>query len=250
MTFILDRYIDEFIEKAEDSYDKRVAKHLKEIIPETNHLDQKVLKKIIGELMKEMNNGKDFKKVYLKVSEEYVLKGDIIDAELPFFFTRIILNFRRFLEYLSKKIGIDVERLKKRIKSEGIHRFILSIDYLQLAPNKAVLAAFNENKMGEEPFIDWKVSDIINILALDRSVFKEGEPLSAIKVRYKNREDIDKRYPIFFDAGWYDKFYPSEKNDRYGRTRPLDKLSKGMPEIAHKNVKICDVASDIEVLKD
>ena len=62
MTFILDKYIDEFIEKAEDSYDKRVAKHLKDIIPETNHLDQKVLKKIIGELKKEMNNGKDFKK--------------------------------------------------------------------------------------------------------------------------------------------------------------------------------------------
>jgi hypothetical protein len=88
------------------------------------------------------------------------------------------------------------------------------------------------------------------MLALDRSVFKKGEPLTALKVRYENIENIEKRYPIFFDAGWYDKFYPSEKNDKYGRTRSLDSSLKNMPEIAHENLKISEVGVNIELLKD
>ncbi|UCH97441.1 MAG: hypothetical protein JSV88_11465 [Candidatus Aminicenantes bacterium] len=76
MKFTLDDYIDEYIKKADEN-DKTVALHLKEIIEE---------------LKKEMDNGRDLKVAFHEVCEKYILKGDIIKAELPGLFTRIIVN--------------------------------------------------------------------------------------------------------------------------------------------------------------
>ena len=63
MTIGLDNYIDEYIRDA-DELDKKVALHLKDIIPKTTHLDEKVLNEIITELIKEMGNRKSFKKAF------------------------------------------------------------------------------------------------------------------------------------------------------------------------------------------
>jgi len=248
MKFPLDDYIDGYIKEVDDT-DKIVAQHLKEIIPQTTHLNQETFKEIIEELKKEMDNGENFKKAYLKISRKYILTGDTIEAQLPDILTRIILNLRRLLGYLSIKMGIHMARLEKRIASEGINNFIRSIDFLNLAPNNVVLSTFDEEQPDEDPFINSKVNDIINMLALDIDEFREGEPLTVIKVRYKNIENIEKRYPIFFDTGWYDKFYPSDKDDKYGRTRSLDASLKDMPEIVHENLKISDTAVDIQLLK-
>jgi hypothetical protein len=249
MTFALDDYIEKYIRNAKYTTNKKIAQHLKEIIPQTTHLNRETFKEIIEELKKEMDNGINFKKAYLKILKKFILTGDIIKAQLPDILTRIILNVRRLLEYLSKKMGVDMTRLEKRITSDGIDRFIRSIDFLNLAPNSVVLSTFDEEHPDKDPFINSKVNDVINMLALDIDEFSEGEPLTALKVRYENIEKIEKRYPFFFDAGWYDKFYPPDKDDKYGRTRSLDSSLKNMPEIAHKNLKISDTAVDIQLLK-
>ena len=250
MTFALDDYIEKYIRNAKYTANKKIAKHLKEIIPQTTHIHRETFEQIIEELKKEMDTRNNFKKAYLKISKRYILTGDIIKAQLPDILTRIILNIRRLLGYISIKMGIKMERLNKRIALEGINRFIQSIDFFQLSPNKVVLATFDEDNLELDPFVDKKVNDIISMLALDRSVFKKGEPLTALKVRYENVENIEKRYPIFLDAGWYDKFYPADKDDKYGRTKSLDSSLKNMPEIAHDNLKISDVGVNIELLKD
>ena len=71
-----------------------------------------------------------------------------------------------------------------------------------------------------------------------------------MSIRYKNRNDISKRYPVFPDAGWYDKFYPAEPDDKYGRTKSLAPSFKGMPEIVHENLKLADVIEEIEFLEE
>jgi hypothetical protein len=88
MTFSLDKYIDEYIRDA-DEFNKKIALHLKEIIPQTTHLDEKVLNAIIEELMNEMGNGKDFKEAFHKKRKRFILTGDRIDAELPGSFIRL-----------------------------------------------------------------------------------------------------------------------------------------------------------------
>ena len=173
MKFALDEYIDRYIRNAKYTTNKKTAQHLKEIIPLTSHLHQDTFKEIIEELKKEMDKGTNFKKAYLKISKKYILTGDIIKAQLPDILTRIILNLRRLLGYISIKMGIKMERLNKRIALEGINRFIQSIDFFQLSPNKVVLATFDEDNLELDPFVDKKVDDIISMLALDRSVFKK-----------------------------------------------------------------------------
>jgi hypothetical protein len=164
MKFSLNDYIDKHIRNAKYTTNKKIAQHLKEIIPQTTHLHRETFKEIIAELKKEMDNGNNFKKAYLKISKKYILTGDTIKAQLPDILTRIILNLRRLLGYLSRKMGIKMERLNKRIALEGIDRFIQSIDFFQLSPNKVVLATFDEDDLELDPFVDKKVNDIIRRL--------------------------------------------------------------------------------------
>jgi hypothetical protein len=54
MDFILDDIIDNYIQDAE-AFDRKVAQHLKEIIPNTTHLDENIFLEIIEDLKKEMS---------------------------------------------------------------------------------------------------------------------------------------------------------------------------------------------------
>jgi hypothetical protein len=252
MTFILDKYIDQFIEKAEDSYDKRVAKHLKDIIPETNHLDQKVLKKIIRELRREMDNGKDFKMAFHKIILKYILKGDTIKAKLPPVLTRVILNKAKFISSIKDKykIPFNGRRIEIILASGNMTHITRLLRKIKLSTRKVVFAAFDEDRKHRDPFADNRVADIIKMLALSEDVFDEDEPLTAVKIRYRNNKNFVKKYPTFIDAGWWDKFYPSSNQDEYGRTGSLDPSLPGMPEIVHKNIGISDVLEEIEFLED
>jgi len=58
------------------------------------------------------------------------------------------------------------------------------------------------------------------------------------------------RFPVFTDAGWYDKFQPTDKQDNYGRTKSLDPSLKSMPEVVHINLKLADVIEHIRFLKE
>jgi hypothetical protein len=158
----------------------------------------------------------------------------------------------QFLEYVSNVNGMKIKKIKKRISTRGTKDFINFIGHLELAPKdkNVVFATFDEDNLGNDPLVNYKVIDIINMLAFSIDNFREGEPLTAIKLKYRNKKNIEKKFPIFFDAGWYDRFYPSDKNDKYGRTRSLDKKLKNMPEIVHENLKISEVTEDIEFLKD
>jgi hypothetical protein len=84
----------------------------------------------------------------------------------------------------------------------------------------------------------------------DTNLYKEEQLTTAVSIRYRNRDDIIKRFPVFTDAGWYDKFHPSGKEDRYGRTKSLDPKLKSMPEVVHKNLKLVDVIENIQFLKE
>jgi hypothetical protein len=92
MAFLLDEYIDEYIKKSKTTRKKKIAQHLKRIIPKTNHLNGSIFNKIIKEIKAEIENDreKDFENAFIKVCEKYVLKGDIIEADLPGILTRII----------------------------------------------------------------------------------------------------------------------------------------------------------------
>jgi len=252
MAFILDDYIDEYISHVDDSDDKAIAQHLKEIIPQTMHLDRNTFNGMVEELKKEMKSGKNFKDAFYKVHKKFILTGDVVTADLPGKFIRFIINVREFLEYISNVMGVEVDEVKSRIDSKGTRLFIRYIGHLDLAPtgNDVVFATFDEDNLENDPFINCKASDIINMLALNRNRCSQGEPLTAAKIIYRNKNDMEKKFPIFFDAGWYDKFYPAEKNDRYGRIRSLDPDLKNMPEIVHQNVKISEVTEDIEFLED
>lgn len=254
MMFILDDYINDYIGRVDDSDDKTIALHLKEIIPKTSHLDKNTYNEIIEELKKEPGKGEveDFKSTFHKVRPKYILTGDIIKAELPDILIRIIVHIDLFLEYICNVTGMKVEIIKKRISTRGIKDFIHFVGHLELAPkdDNVVFATFDEDTPGNDPFVNHKAIDIINRLALSTKNFEEGESKSVIKLKYKNLKSIGKKFPIFFDAGWYEKFFPSDQDDKYGRTRSLDNSLKNMPEIVHENVKISEMAEDIEFLKD
>ena len=248
----LDTLIDEYLEDASE-IDRSTARHLKEIIPKTTHLDESVLDQIINDFIVEIENDKDFKASFLKVCERYILSGDIIKAVLPRVLTRLILNDTKFLEKIAKDRSFPLSRDNiKRIVASGNRRRIFKLfNDLPLNIKKVVFATFNEDYPEVDPFKGYRLLDIMNMLALDkRSAFKEGLPLTAVSIRYRNLNDVVKRFPVFPDAGWYDKFYPSPGNDRYGKTKSLDSELKSMPEIVHENVKLADVIEDIEFLEE
>jgi hypothetical protein len=251
MKFALDDYIDEYIKEAGDN-DKTAARHLKEIIPQTAHLNRETFKEIIEELKKEMDNGNDFKTAFKKVCEKFILKGDIIEAELPDILTRIILNKSRFISYVKKKSRIPYKEKEIEIilASKKKELIIALLGRIKLSKRKVVFATFDQGNKEGNPFLNAKVIDIINMLALDKNTFEEDEPFTAIKIRYKNSGDYDNRYPTFIDSGWYDKFYPAGKNDNYGRTRSLDPSLPDMPEIVHINLKMTGIIEDVRFLQD
>lgn len=263
MAFVLDDYIDDYIQHANE-FDKKVAMHLKEIIPKTTHLDKKVFKDIIEELKKEIESEKDFKAAFRIVCEKYILKGNVIKATLPGLLTRIILNESNFLKEVARNFSVardlDVP-LESIIKPEDIINVVDSRDKKSIAKTfgdtklnnrrEVVFATFDENDMESDPFINDALKDIVNILALwDTNLYKEEQLTTAVSIRYRNRDDIIKRFPVFTDAGWYDKFHPSDKEDRYGRTKSLDPSLKSMPEVVHKNLKLSDVIENIRFLEE
>lgn len=257
MTFILNKDIDNYIRKTKNPKNKKIAQHLKEIIPQTTHLNENTYNEIIKELKKEIVNGKDFKNAFLKMCEKYFLRGDIIEAELPDILTRIIPNKNRFISnilYLYKRSPSQSRKLKMVFASGDKDRIIRTLRKLRragLSGRKVVFATFFEKDNDKDPFLNHSVIDIINMLALDKDVYEEDEPYTAIKVRYRNDENFDKRYPTFIDAGWYDKYHPADKDDNYGRTKSLDDSLQCMPEVVHENMKLSDViVEDIDFLED
>lgn len=252
MIHTLDDYIDKYIQEAVES-DKKVALHLKEIIPGTTHLDERTFYEIIEELKNQMDNGKDFKAAFRQVCEMYFLKGDTIKAELPGILTRIILSKTKFISYIKQESDIPYSEEEIEIILTREENEYLVVDLLRnvdLSKNKVVFATFDDRKKDEDLFSNHKLIDIINMLALDRDTFEEGEIYSAVKVRYRNSERFENRYPNFIDAGWWDRFHPSEKDDDFGRTKSLDPALPDMPEVVHENVKISEVLEDIDFLED
>jgi hypothetical protein len=251
MAFNLDEYIENYIQDAE-AFDRKVAQHLKEIIPNTTHLNENTFHEIIKNLKKEMDTGTDFKEAFNGICEIYFLKGDVIKAGLPDLLTRIILSKTMFISYIKKALkGAYTTREIENIFASGQKALMmLLLGKLNLAKKNVVFATFEEKRKDGNPFLKNSVEEIIHRLALNRNVFRENESLSAVKIRYKNKENVEKRYPTFNDAGWNDKFYPAEIDDNYGRTKSLNPGLEGMPEIVHKNLKLADVAQDIELLED
>jgi len=252
MDFILDDTIDNYIQDAE-AFDRKVAHHLKEIISTTTHLDENIFIEIIEDLKKEMDNGENFKNAFHKMCKKYILTGDAISADLPEILTRVILDDLKFLEKIAKdrSISFSRENIKRIIDSRNRQRIDKLLKNLTLSVKKVVFATFDESEPEADPFKKYKLNDVINMLALEKkSAFKEIRPLTAVSIRYKNKDDVLKRFPIFPDAGWNDKFYPSRKDDKYGRTKSLDPLLKNMPEIVHENLKLAEVIEDIRFLEE
>jgi hypothetical protein len=252
MKFILNDHIDNYIQRIDNSYDKAIARHLKKIIVATTHLDKNMFSEIIEEIKKKMDDGKDFKTAFHAVREKYLLTGDVIEAELPDILTRVILNKKKIIFNIKRnlKTPFSEKRIAMVIKSKNKPHIARMLGKMKLSRDTVVFATFDEKRKDANPFLHHKVIDIINRLALDKDAFEKDEPITAVKIRYKDRKDMAKRFPTFIDAGWYDKFYPAKKNDKYGRTRSLDPLLEGMPEIVHENIKVADVIEDIELLED
>jgi hypothetical protein len=249
--FVLADYIDKYIQ--ESGYtDKKVAQHLKEIIPKTTHLDENTFNEIIEELKREMDRGKDFKSAFNAVRIVNFLNGDFIKADLPDILTRIILNKTTFISNIKKGLRqpYTVEKIEAIFTSRNKKLIITLLGKLRLAKKKVAFATFDEGREDGNPFLNDRLEDVINQLGLDVNAFAEGEPLTAVKIRYKNGEEMGKRYPTFLDAGWYDKFYPADKKDNYGRTKSLDPTLKNMPEVVHENLELSDIMEDIELLED
>ncbi len=252
MIHTLDDYINQYIQEAVES-DKKVALHLKEIIPGTTHLDERIFYEIIKKLKNNIDGGKDFKAAFRQVCEMYFLKGNTIKAELPGILTRIILNKTKFISFIKQESDIPFSEKEIEIILTREENEYLVVDLLKnvnLSKNKVVFATFDERKKDENLFSNHKVIDIINMLALDRDTFEEGEIYSAVKIRYRNSEGFENRYPTFIDAGWWDRFYPSAKDDKFGRTKSLDPALPNMPEVVHENVNISEVLEDIDFLED
>ena len=56
MKFPLDDNIDKYIKNAKYTTNKKIAQHLKEIIPQTTHLHRETFNEIIEELKMKMGN--------------------------------------------------------------------------------------------------------------------------------------------------------------------------------------------------
>jgi len=251
MKFILDDYIEKYLQNEDNADDRKIARHLKKIIPQTRHIDTKTFKEIIEVLKKKMNNGCNFKTAFREVCEEYVLVGSRIKADLPGIFTRIIINDSKFINHVVNNRSIPVSRKKIKIMVRrgdrgNIERLFAGMN---LSIKKVVFAAFGENVTDVDPFKKCSLDDIVNMLALDISWYKEKKPLRAVKIRYTNEKAVIKRFPVFTDAGWNDRFHPAKKDDNYGKTKPTDDTFKGMPEIVHENLKLGKVIVDIDFLK-
>ena len=251
MELKINDYIDSYVLDAEGN-DLQVARHLKEIIPQTTHLDERILKEIIHELKKGMDAGKSFKVAFNEICRYYVLSGNVIQAKLPTRFTRIILDDTEFVEKIAEERGIPSSRddIREIVESKKRNSIKQLFRDMELNIRKVVFATFDENDMEADPFVDFSLRDIVNMLALDTNVFAESKPLTAVSIRYKNENDVLKKFPVFPDAGWYDKFHPSDKDDKYGRTKSLDPSLKNMPEIVHENLKLADVIEDIRFLEE
>ncbi len=248
----LNTCIDNYIEQSTTPSDKKTAQHLKTVIPMTKHLETTTFNHFKEALLQE-NTNTDFKDAFITVSPRFVLKGNIITAELPNILTRIILNKANFITFLKRSCNIpfstnQIESVLALGDNEQLIRLLLN--NINLSKHKVVFATFHEENLANDPFANHSVKDIINLLALDQDVFESGRPLSAIKIRYHNRDSFTKRFPTFIDAGWWDKFFPAHENDNYGRTKCLDGSPQGMPELVHQNVRIPDVLESIEVLED
>jgi hypothetical protein len=251
MIFILDDYIEKYLQNEDNVDDRKVARHLKKIIPQTNHMDKNTFNEIIEEFKKKMNNSCDFKAAFQEVCEKYVLVGARIKAYLPDILTRIILNELKFIDKIVKNRSFPLKRkeIKNIVRQKNQKRIEKLFTNMALSIRKVVFATFDENAPGVDPFKKYKLDDIVNMLALDISRYKENKPLGAVKIRYRNKEDVIKRFPVFTDAGWNDRFFPAKKNDKYGRTKPFDGTFKGMPEIVHENLRLAKVIVDIDFLK-
>jgi hypothetical protein len=244
--------IDCYIKKTTIACDKKTAKHLKSILPLTKHLQKETFKDFCDALLKE-NKKKDFKESFIKVSPEYVLKGDLIRAELPNIFTRIILNKSKFISYLKRisNIPFSARQIESLLtvgeNQELIHQLLKNI---YLSRHEVVFATFDEEDLFKDPFLNYGVIDIINMLALSRDIFESDRPLTAIKIRYRDQDNLEKRFPTFIDAGWWDKFFPAKEKDSYGKTKSLDKSLPGKPEIVHQNAKMSNLLLSIDILED
>jgi hypothetical protein len=264
MMSFMDDYIDKYAAKVKGSENEKVALHFKEIIPKTAHIDENIFDEIIECLKRGIENDekKDFKEAFSKVCPNYLLRGDIIKAKLPVILTRIILNETNFIEGVARNRSINPGLegpLNSIIKREDIINAVTSKDREEIEKTlgnsylhvkKVVFATFDEYDLNVEPLLNTGIKEIINLLALNCSSFDEDEPLTAVSIRYSNKDDVPKRYPVFPDAGWYTRFYPSDENDKYGRTKPLKDTLKGMPEIVHENLKLADVIEGIRFLKE
>jgi hypothetical protein len=253
MTFILNKYIDGCVEKTKSDKDKEIARHLKEIIPKTAHLDERIFKEILNELKKEMDSGGDFKTAFYKICRKYILAGDLISAELPRLLTRIILNKTKFISFLKRESDTPFsEKQIETIFASGKNRKLIYalLNKVTLSKREVVFATFDEKNGDRDPFLNHKVIDIIHRLALNRDAFEKNETLTAIKIMYRNSIDFEKKYPTVIDAGWWDRFYPASENDDYGRTQSLDDSLAGMPEVVHKNMRLIDILENVEFMED
>ncbi|MGD2086779.1 MAG: hypothetical protein PVH61_11400 [Candidatus Aminicenantes bacterium] len=251
MKFILDDYIENYLQNENNADDRKIASHLKNIIPQTTHLKENTFNEIIETFKNKMNNNCNFKAAFREVCKKYVLIGDRIKADLPAILTRIILNDSKFIERIMKKQSIqlwrkDIENIVAQKNQRKIKKLFTD---MTLSIRKVVFATFDENDPEVDPFKKYNLDDIVNMLALDISGYKENKPLGAVKIRYKNKQDVIKRFPVFTDAGWNDRFHPSNEKDNYGRTKSLDGTFKGMPEIVHENMQLAVVIVEIDFLE-
>ncbi len=242
----LNGYIDDYKKKTKNPKNKKIARHLKRIIPQTTHLDKDTYNEIVEELKKEMNTAKDFEEAFANVRKKYLLSGDVITSELPAALTRIILNKNGFISNILNLYNnpSQSKELKMVFASGDEDRIIHTLSRLRktrLSRGKVAFATFDEKDKDKDPFLQHNVKEIIDMLALDTDAFDDDEPYTAVKLRYKNDEGFEKKYPVFVDAGWRDTFFPAGKDDNYGRTRKRSDESPCMPEVVHKNKKLSEV---------
>jgi hypothetical protein len=84
MKFTLDDYIEKYIRNAKYTTNKKIARHLREIIPQTTHLHPETFKEIIEELKMKMDNGENFKNAFQKKGNMSQSKQEVIDIILSF----------------------------------------------------------------------------------------------------------------------------------------------------------------------
>lgn len=259
----IDSYIEKVIEKIDDSEKKRrekdIALHLKDILPIDSHIETRTYEWVITEIKEQIEKRTeiDFKDIFNDVCKKYILRGEIITAELPHILTRIILNMDKFLLHLIDKSNIPFARDELTIAfasrdKKRILKQLKKMKNARLAGGDVVFSTFDETSKDKDPVLNLKIIDIINKLALDKDIFEgDGKPYTAVKIRYRNSDAFDKKYPTFMDTGWNDKFFPSENNDNYGRTRNLVTGLPDMPEVVHKNIPFPRITIDeIDILED